>query len=302
MNYLKSPDPHVSIIIPTYNRGYCIGRTIDSVRSQTIDNWELLIVDDGSTDNTEEIIRSFLPDDRIKFYQRPGSRPAGGSSARNFGFELSKGQCIKWLDSDDLLAPECLEKQLEKMTTAKCDVCFCKSELFTAVNEENILSGKLWSRYEYTYENVVVAYLKGQVRWSVSSGLWKRDIIGDRPFDEVLRSSQEWLMILRALLKKPRICQIDEVLDLIRVHDKNMPASRRLAPYLRNQICGRMLASNALRKSMYNNRRLQQIIFKVSIALLFRFRKSLHVKETLFSIGFVFVVFRNLLLATVNGR
>lgn len=99
----------ISVVTPTYNRAHTIKRAIDSVLYQTHSNWELIIVDDGSTDNTRGFIESY-PDERIKyFYVKNG----GPSKARNYGVSKSKGKWIMYLDSDDELLPECMETMLE---------------------------------------------------------------------------------------------------------------------------------------------------------------------------------------------
>ena len=104
--------PKVSVIIPTYNREKYISETIKSVLNQTYTNWELIIVDDGSTDNTCKIIKKF--DKKIKYiYQKN----AGVQAARNKGFSASRGEYILFLDSDDVLLPhnlKCLTEVLEK--------------------------------------------------------------------------------------------------------------------------------------------------------------------------------------------
>jgi len=78
----------VSVIMPTYNRSYCIEKAIDSVINQTHQNWELLVINDGSTDNIEIIEQKYKPDDRIRFFHK--SRE-GVSRSRNFGIEQAKG-------------------------------------------------------------------------------------------------------------------------------------------------------------------------------------------------------------------
>lgn len=94
--------PYFSIVIATYNRAGFIKTAITSVLEQTIDDWELIIVDDGSTDNTENEILPFLKDSRIKyFWQKNQER----SVARNHGISLSKGEYICFLDSDDFYLP-----------------------------------------------------------------------------------------------------------------------------------------------------------------------------------------------------
>ena len=90
-------EPLVSIIIPTYNRAHLIGETLGSVLAQTYQNWECIVVDDGSTDNTEAVLATFTAkDSRFQYDQRPKDRLAGGNAARNYGFELSKGEYINW--------------------------------------------------------------------------------------------------------------------------------------------------------------------------------------------------------------
>ena len=101
--------PKVSIIMPTYNRANYIGETIESVRNQTYDNWELIIVDDGSEDNTGEII-SRVKDERIRFYK--AGRIAINGKIKNIGIEKANGELIAFIDSDDLWAETKLEKQV----------------------------------------------------------------------------------------------------------------------------------------------------------------------------------------------
>lgn len=101
--------PKVSIIIPTWNRAAYIKETIESVLSQTYQNWELIIVDDGSTDNTEEII-SQIKDNRVKFYK--AGKIGIGIRLKYIGIERSDGDLVAFQDSDDLWAPAKLEKQV----------------------------------------------------------------------------------------------------------------------------------------------------------------------------------------------
>jgi glycosyltransferase involved in cell wall biosynthesis len=101
--------PVVSVITPTYNRAHTIQKAIDSVRNQTFENWEMIIVDDGSVDNTQQIV-SENKDSRIKYYKKPNGGPA---RARNFGIEHARGKWIMYLDSDDELLPSCIETMMQ---------------------------------------------------------------------------------------------------------------------------------------------------------------------------------------------
>tara|TARA_R100000935_G_scaffold7556_5_gene15986 strand:- start:15580 stop:16521 length:942 start_codon:yes stop_codon:yes gene_type:complete len=107
-------NPLVSILIPVYNREELIGESLDSVLTQSYNNWECIIVDDGSTDNSLEIIKGYCErSPKFKFYKRPKDRIKGASSCRNYAFEKSKGELIQYLDSDDLLGAEKLLEQLK---------------------------------------------------------------------------------------------------------------------------------------------------------------------------------------------
>lgn len=103
----------VSIISPTYNCGRFIAKTIESVLAQTYQNWELLIVDDCSTDNTKEVVARYA-DPRIKYHCLEHN--SGAAVARNTALKMAKGRWIAFLDSDDLWLPEKLEKQIRFMT------------------------------------------------------------------------------------------------------------------------------------------------------------------------------------------
>lgn len=107
-----SSRPLVSIITPSYNRKDFIDEAIDSVLAQTYDNWELIIVDDGSTDGTKDHIRHYLEDERIKYFYQENQ---GQSVARNFALTKAKGSLISFLDSDNLW----LAHRLQVMITAK---------------------------------------------------------------------------------------------------------------------------------------------------------------------------------------
>ena len=113
----------ISIVTPTYNGENFIAETIKSVQAQTYEHWEMLIVDDLSTDNTVEIVKAFAAQDaRIKFFILP--EKGGASLARNKAIREAKGDYIAFLDADDLWKPEKLEKQLAFMKEAQVAFCY----------------------------------------------------------------------------------------------------------------------------------------------------------------------------------
>lgn len=109
-NFMNNKRPIVSVIIPTYNRAHLLGRAVGSIINQTYRDFELIIVDDGSTDNTRDVVES-VNDNRIKYIRL--DRNKGAAAARNAGIEVVKGEFIAFQDSDDEWLREKLEKQMQ---------------------------------------------------------------------------------------------------------------------------------------------------------------------------------------------
>lgn len=102
----------VSIIMPTYNRANYILETIHSIQNQTYDKWELIVLDDGSVDNTEELVKA-MNDSRIQYYKFVKCGIVG--KLKNTGIDLAKGEFIAFMDSDDLWSPEKLQLQIDTL-------------------------------------------------------------------------------------------------------------------------------------------------------------------------------------------
>lgn len=139
--------PLVSIVIPCYNQGCFLGETIDSVLTQTYDNWECIIVNDGSSDNTEEVAETYgKKDSRIKYIHQTNK---GLSAARNTGVLASQGKYILPLDSDDKIGNTYLEKAVKVLEeNDNIEIVYCRAEMF----------GKkkgIWKLSEYSIENIL---------------------------------------------------------------------------------------------------------------------------------------------------
>ncbi len=126
----RNKKPIVSVIIPTYNRAKWLEKSIKSVLNQTYQDFELIVVDDGSTDNTKKVVESFK-DERIRFFQQTKAFPIksqGAAAARNIGIKKAKGRLIAFNDDDDLWRKRKLEKQVSafKRTGKKTGVIYTR--------------------------------------------------------------------------------------------------------------------------------------------------------------------------------
>lgn len=139
----------VSIITPNYNCKNFIAQTIESVLSQTYTNWEMVIVDDCSTDGSYEIALEYsVKDSRIKVLRN--EKNSGAAISRNKAIENAKGEFIAFLDSDDLWLPEKLERQIAFMKENNCDFSFCEYEHIDEDNKSLLKVARVIKKLTYT--------------------------------------------------------------------------------------------------------------------------------------------------------
>jgi glycosyltransferase involved in cell wall biosynthesis len=241
----------VSVIIPTKNRKALLQVAIESVTRQSYSNWEIVIVDDDSTDDTLTLASQYVNDSRLKFLKRPSEMLPGANSCRNYGLQMSKGEWIKWLDSDDVLEVTCIEKQIAVITPST-DVSFCQADYFHEEGGRVIaIPGKVWGKLmPKDVDNVVFEYLLRGVRWQTACGLWRKKFLPEKPFLEGLQNSQEWLMHLMMLLPKPKMTFVNESLVHVRTHTDSMSNARnKSGDYYYHQCLSRVEALRRLRAS-----------------------------------------------------
>lgn len=209
-----SEKPLVSIIIPTYNRAHLIKETLDSVLAQTYHNWECIIVDDGSTDNTEDILEAYIKkDNRFKYYHRPEEHLPGGNGARNFGFKMSEGGFVIFFDSDDLMAKNCLSNRADFASKKVCDMYV----FYTGVLTKKGFSSKIWNQIyknEKKHQDVINRFIKNDMPWHTSGVLWRSSFIKElEVWNENLTILQDWELHIRALLLRPKILFANRISD-----------------------------------------------------------------------------------------
>jgi glycosyltransferase involved in cell wall biosynthesis len=185
-------NPLVSIIIPTYNRTNLLKRAIQSVLNQTYQYFEIIVVDDGSQEDVQQVLEYFR-DDRIKYTRHEENR--GLSAARNTGIRLSKGEYVSFLDSDDELLPDKLERQVKRSQELpnECAVIYSG---FYYVSEKD--KGKIVIKIVPKFRGDVSSRLLGSNITAVHTPIIKKKYLEKAGFfDEALSSYEDWDMWIR---------------------------------------------------------------------------------------------------------
>jgi glycosyltransferase involved in cell wall biosynthesis len=207
-------EPKVSVVIPAYNRAAVLIRVINSVLTQTFADYEILVIDDASTDNTSEVIKTFT-DERIVYLRHSANK--GGAAARNTGIERSRGELIAFLDSDDQWSPDKLKKQVELFERAdqNCGVIYTALKvIYETDGTSEILPAE--HRGSFMNELLIANYVR-----TLSSAVVRRkylDVIGG--FDPELKSCQDWDLYLR-LMKHCTFECINEPLTIYYVNKQD---------------------------------------------------------------------------------
>src|SRR2546430_8387557 len=178
---MSDDSPMVSIVVPTKDRRALLAETIASVRAQTYDNWELIVADDRSSDGSAEFVRELArQDQRIKLVSLSGEK-AGAPAARNAGVRASSGPLIIFLDSDDLLAPSCLQRRVEVMRAhPQLDFAVFPCQVFREQPDDLQL---LFNAD--TGEDDLDRLLKVDVPWQTTGPIWRRQALEKiGPWDE----------------------------------------------------------------------------------------------------------------------
>ena len=217
--------PLVTIIIPTYNREKTIEETLSSVFMQTYINWECLIIDDGSTDKTFQVVSKFVgKDNRFRWYVKPSKKPKGPSSSRNYGLEKANGEFVVFLDSDDLLANTCLENRIcFALKNLKYDFWVFNTKMFIehTEDENKIFNKTNKNKSDTDYLN---EFLTGKYPFCVIGPLWKKeDLLKLNGFDEELIIFEDPDLHIRAFVfgLKPLVCDDIKYDNFYRISNLN---------------------------------------------------------------------------------
>lgn len=230
----------VSVIIPSYNYARFIRETLDSLTAQTYQNWECFVVDDGSKDNTQQIVNEFVEQDkRIRYIYQNN---AGQAAARNNALRTAKGKYVQFLDADDLLEPSKLERQVEFLEAhPEIDLVYGETRFFRnefpaerrySLREENLpwmpkISGSGIDIIEKLVEHNIFTVSSPLVRKTVI------DAVGE--FDARLNPVEDWDYWMRCAVAgvSMRYLEAENAMDLIRIHALSSTQNLRMGDYKR---------------------------------------------------------------------
>lgn len=193
------PPPVVSIIIPNFNKATFIAESIRSVLEQEFEDWEAIIVDDGSTDNSVEIINNLVSNDpRLKLFQR-NRLPKGGSTCRNIGIENARGDYLFFFDSDDLMTKDCIGERVNLMqdNTTLDFAVFPVGTFYKAIGDSTMV----WRTKKGDH---LKQFLRHDLPWNIMSPIWRTPFVKNKlnGFDESFPRLQDVEFHTRALLQK----------------------------------------------------------------------------------------------------
>ena len=189
----------ISVIIPTFNRAELVKQALDSVCQQTYSQWEAVVVDDGSADETKnELAKYQRREPRIRVLSR-SRLPKGAPTCRNIGLAAARGAYVVFLDSDDLLAPNCLAQRAgEIQKNPDADFIIFQSQLFY----ERPHDSRLLTNTE-NGESDLARFLRGDAVWLISGPIWKKTAVEKLGgFDERLSCWQDIEIHQRALMQQ----------------------------------------------------------------------------------------------------
>lgn len=215
-----SKKPLISIIIPCYNQEKYLHYTLESVYRQSFQDWECIMVNDGSIDNTEKIIHQWLnKDKRFKYLKKSNG---GLSSARNIGIINATGEWIQFLDADDLIAENKLSTVLENQSY---DLIVTNFRLFLHSSGQRVSSSNLLGQFRLNFESILYKWDE-EFTIPIHCAIFRREIIP--LFNETLKAKEDWLFWIQTFLKNPKPIFIDKDLATYRVHDNNMTKDKKL--------------------------------------------------------------------------
>ncbi len=217
----------VSVIVPVYNAEKYINKCVDSILNQTYKDFELILIDDGSNDNSLELIKKYaVKDSRISLFSHENK---GVSYTRNLGLDLAKGDYIMFIDSDDWIESDMLEVLIQNIEKSNADISCCQ---YDKNLRTDISSFEIWSREKFLSEFIMHKKING----SLVNKLIKREAISNIRFNDSIKYGEDALFLWKVLLNSNSICLTNKVLYHVVLHDDSASGGGSYKPIRKDCI------------------------------------------------------------------
>ena len=207
----------VTILLATYNRAHLIEETLNSIQNQTYQNFECLIIDDGSIDNTIDIIQPFLEDSHFTYRRRTSSYKKGLSGCRNLGLDLATGSFIIFFDDDDIIHPQNLECCLDELQSNSYDFCRYQRKVFNGVFTYDFDEHSNYTSFEIKGRRLP-DLITNKLPFNSCAVMWRKDCFDENRFIESLQYAEEWELYSRILAAGKKGISINKTLYYARKH------------------------------------------------------------------------------------
>ena len=210
--------PQVSIIMATYNRSHLIGESLDAILNQVFKDWECLVIDDGSNDNTERVISNYTSRDiRIKYLKRPKDYLKGLPGCRNYGLNIAKGDYVIFFDDDDIAHPDNLKICVAELEDRNVSYCRYLKDVFRG-DFDLEFDRKLKYSKKVLDINDLEEVVIGEIPFNSCQVMWRRECFSENYFNEDLMYAEEWECYTRILCTGVKGVSVNKVLFYGRKH------------------------------------------------------------------------------------
>lgn len=213
--------PKIAVIVPCYLQATYLDDCLNSIYKQKYINWECIIVDDGSPDNTEEVAQTWVTkDSRFKYFKKENN---GLSSARNFGLQQTNAEYIQFLDCDDFIHIDKFESFAKELETSSHDVLLSDFQMYL---EDSYIAPFCILKEEYfNYKSILFQW---DIDFSIPihCAIFKKSILPPHGFNTELKAKEDWLFWIQCFENNPKIIWKNDVFNYYRLHPKSMTSDR----------------------------------------------------------------------------
>lgn len=251
----------ISVIVPVFNASDHLEKCIKSILNQKYQNIELILINDGSTDDSERIINKYLQKDKRIIYRKKEN--SGVSDTRNIGLSLSSGDYITFVDADDEVKPNIYFKMIEKLTNSDCEICFCSFyEVFS--DREKIVAFPWEDNKVFSHKEILDVFIPriigvhGNEKETVFGAVWramyKKEVLKNIKFNRNIRVAEDVLFNIDCLINSKSIITTNEPMYCYNQYIGSTLKSYKKDSYERSKIYHDNLVKKLNYINFFNNK------------------------------------------------